>query len=63
VICGKFLDIPEKWAEKLVLTYQIGTIDRKIASIPRKRVIARKVLAIHPYLGSYPEKFGIIGGY
>jgi hypothetical protein len=60
VICGKFLDIPEKWAEKLVLTYQIGTIDRKIASIPRSRVIARKVLAIHPNLSSYPKKIGII---
>jgi hypothetical protein len=35
-------------------------IDRKIASIPRKRVIARKVLAIHPNLGNYPEKLGII---
>jgi hypothetical protein len=33
-----------------------------IPSITRKRMIARKILDIHPDFGSYLEKFGIIGG-
>jgi hypothetical protein len=56
----KFLDIRNKQTEKLVITYKIRSICRIIPPITRKRRIARKILDIHLYLGSYLEKFCII---
>jgi hypothetical protein len=33
MLCGKFLDIRDKYPEKLVITYRTGMIARKIPSI------------------------------